>query len=111
MPRCKLIALTNPAPGKEAEYNEWYQNTHLPEMVSFPGVYLAQRYKLVAQMGADPNQYLAVYGIEVDDPAAFAATLIDASAAGKFTPCTASDDTTTYRALFVECNEAVVAKR
>ena len=36
MAKCKIIALTTPAEGKEAEFHDWYQNTHLPEMVSFP---------------------------------------------------------------------------
>jgi hypothetical protein len=110
MPKCKLIALTTPAPGKEAEYHDWYQNTHLPEMVSFPGAVGAQRFKLVAKlMGADPNQYLAIYDIEVDDPGAFLATVGQAAAAGKMTQGTASDDATTYTALFVECDEPVLS--
>ena len=38
MPKCKLVALTTPLPGKEAEFHDWYQNTHLPEMTSIPGL-------------------------------------------------------------------------
>lgn len=110
MPKCKLIALTSPAPGKEAEYHDWYQNTHLPEMLSFPGAQQAQRFKLVTKMiGADPNQYLAIYDIEVDDPATFLGAVGQAAAAGKLTQGTASDDATTYTALFVECDEPVTA--
>lgn len=111
MPKCKLVALTTPAPGKESEYHDWYQNTHLPEMVSFPGTIQAQRFKLVAKMvGADPNQYLAIYDIEVEDPAAFLAAVGEGAGSGKLTPGTASDDTTTYTAFFVECDEPVVAR-
>jgi hypothetical protein len=111
MPKCKIIALTNPAPGKEAEYHDWYQHTHLPEMLSFPGANSAQRFKLVAKMmGADPNQYLAIYDIEVDDPMAFLAAVGEGYASGKMTLGTASDDATTYTALFVECDEPVLAE-
>lgn len=111
MAKCKLIALTSPAEGKEQEYHDWYQNTHLQEMISLPGALSAQRFKLVAKLaGGDPNQYLAIYDIEVDDPVQFLGAVGQASAAGKLTPGTASDDAVTYTALFVECDEAVTAK-
>jgi len=108
MAKCKIIALTTPAEGKEAEFHDWYQNTHLPEMVSFPGSLGAQRYSLVAKMmGADTNQYLAVYDVECDDPGAYLASVGAAAQAGKLTPGTASKDETTYTAFFVECGDYV----
>src|SRR5436190_937315 len=48
MPKCKLVALTTPLPGKEAEFHDWYQNTHLKEITSVPGFEGAQRFQLVA---------------------------------------------------------------
>jgi len=103
MAKCKLIALTNPLPGKEAEFHDWYQNKHLPELVAFAGVQGAQRYKLVAKlMGADANQWLAIYDIDIDDPGALLAQMGQAAASGKLTPGTASDMATTYTALFIE---------
>lgn len=108
MPKCKIIALTTPTPGKEKEYEDWYQNTHLPEMTSFPGSQGAQRFKLVAKMmGADTNQYLAVYDIECDDPGAYLATVGAAAQSGKLTPGTASEEAVTYTALFMECGDYV----
>lgn len=110
MPQCRLIALTNPLPGKEAEFHDWYQNTHLPELVAFDGVEGAQRYKLVAKlMGADANQWLAIYDIETDDPGALLAQMGQAAASGKLTPGLASDMATTYTALFVEHGPRVEA--
>jgi hypothetical protein len=104
----KMIALTTPVSGKEAEYHEWYQNVHLPQLVGFDGVDSAQRYKLVAKlMGADANQYLAVYDIETDDPMKLLGAMGEAGAAGKMTQTDASDMGTTYTALFEACDELV----
>jgi hypothetical protein len=57
--------LTNPVPGKEAEYNEWYNKQHIPDG--------AQRFRLAdTQMGDDKktHKYLALYEIETNDLAA-----------------------------------------
>ena len=109
MPKCKLIALTTPLPGKEAEFHDWYQNTHLPELVSFPGMEGAQRYELVAKlMGSDTNPWLAIYDIDIDDPMAFLGAMGQAAGEGKLTPAIYQDMATTYTALFTEHGERVV---
>jgi hypothetical protein len=110
MPKCKLIALTTPLPGKEAEFHDWYQNKHLQEITSIPGFQWAQRFQLVAKMiGADENQYLAIYDAEVDDPATLLAGFGEAAQSGKFTPAIYQDMATTYTALFTECGDYVKA--
>jgi hypothetical protein len=105
----KMIALTTPVPGKEAEYHDWYQNKHLVELTSFfDDIKSAQRYKLTAKlMGSDNNQYLAVYDIESDDPMKLMGEIGEASAAGKLTQSDASDMGTTYTALFEAFDEVV----
>lgn len=112
MPKFKLVALTTPVAGKEAEFHAWYQDRHLPEMVSFAGVRGAQRYKLTTKMmGADSNPWLAIYDLETDDPMAFLGAVGEAAAAGKLTQSDASDMATTYTALFEEYGDRVVPKR
>jgi hypothetical protein len=104
----KMIALTTPVSGREAEYHTWYQTVHLPQLCGFEGIDSAQRYKLVAKlMGADTNQYLAIYDIEVDDPMKLMGAIGEASAAGKLTQTDASDMGTTYTALFEAYDELV----
>jgi len=103
MPSCKLVALTRPLPGRENDYHDWYQNVHLPELVNNFKMKGAQRYSLVAKlMGADENDFLAIYDIECDDPAAFLGQMGQAAAEGKMTQSDASDAGTTYTALFQE---------
>lgn len=110
MPKVKLVALTTPLPGKEEEFHDWYQNTHLKEVISVPGFTGAQRFKLVAKlMGSDTNQYLAIYDAEVDDPAALLGRMGEFAQSGKMTPATTQDMATTYTSLFVECGDYVSA--
>lgn len=68
MGKYKLIVLTNPVEGREKEYNDWYTNRHLGDVVSVPGFASAQRFKLKDPMGfSHPFRYLAIYEIEGDN--------------------------------------------
>ena len=108
MPQCRLVALTTPLPGREKEYHDWYNNVHLPELVNLFNMDGAQRFELVAKlMGADTNQYLAIYEFEADDPAGALAKMGEAAQSGKMTPSDAQDMGTTYTALFQEMGPRV----
>jgi antibiotic biosynthesis monooxygenase (ABM) superfamily enzyme len=57
--------------GREAEFNRWYDNEHVPDAVRMlPGCLGAARYKVV--LGDGSHQYMALYAFES------AATLADA---------------------------------
>ena len=60
------IVLSNPLEGKEKEYNEWYSNVHLKEVVQIPGFISAQRFRLTQEQQLDiqPYKYMAIYEIE-----------------------------------------------
>ena len=108
MAKFKLVVLSSPVAGKDGEFHDWYQNHHLPEIVALPGGVGAQRYKLVARLiGADTNQYLAIYDIECDDPRAFLGAMGKAAADGTFTQTDANDMGVVYTALFEEMGERV----
>ena len=70
MAKYDLIVLTNPAPGREDEYNDWYTNTHLADVLKVPGIAAAQRFRL-SEHQRDPGphayNYLAIYHCETDD--------------------------------------------
>lgn len=72
MAKYTFVVLTNPTAGKEEEYNRWYNEQHIPDVLNVPGFVCAQRFKLAdAQMGGNnPYRYLALYEIETDDLAA-----------------------------------------
>ena len=67
----RLIVFTEPTPGREAEYNDWYDNVHLRDVLETEGFVGAQRFALAdAQIGdvaeQAPGRYLAIYEIEAD---------------------------------------------
>lgn len=65
----KFIVFSKPTQGKEDEYNDWYQNQHLREVLEVPGFVAAQRFKLAAPIagGGEAYPYCALYDIEADD--------------------------------------------
>ncbi len=66
-----LLALTNPVPGREDAFNEWYDAYHVPECLKVRGFKSCQRFKLTASQNDQPRQaYLALYELEGDDPKA-----------------------------------------
>ncbi len=108
MPHFKMIALTRPIESKEDEFNDWYQNYHLPEICAMPGVIGAQRYKQAAALqGGDERNYLAVYDIETENLGAVLGAIGKASAQGKMTGTDAADRAGAYTVVFVEQGERV----
>jgi hypothetical protein len=70
MAKYTFVVLTNPTPGREAEYNEWYNKQHIPDVLNVPGFVCAQRFRLAdTQMSDDKKsyKYLALYEIETND--------------------------------------------
>ena len=87
MPKGIMVVQSRPCdPAREDEYNDWYSNTHLPEIRAVPGFVAACRYKV--HNGADPaaNSYLAIYEIDADDLTDPVKELRARSAAGQTHP-------------------------
>jgi hypothetical protein len=65
MPRGILYVETRPsAPELEAEYQKWYDEVHLAEVVAIPGIVAARRYTPVR---ADGGPFVAIYELEADE--------------------------------------------
>jgi hypothetical protein len=64
-----LVVVTNPVPGKEGEYNRWYNEQHLNDVLRVvPGMVAAQRFELAYDAAKSlPGRYLAIYEMETDD--------------------------------------------
>jgi hypothetical protein len=58
-----FLVYTNPMSDEEdAEFNDWYTNTHLGEIVALPGIVSATRYKVAGPTAAGAkHRYLAIY--------------------------------------------------
>jgi len=62
-----VLILTEPTTGNEDEYNDYYNNLHLDEVLETTDLQTAQRFKLVGQAGEPcPLPYLAVYETEAE---------------------------------------------
>ena len=63
------VVLCNPVPGREDEFNQWYTEQHLDDVMREAGFSACQRFRR-AEMTASqraPNEYLAFYEIDTDD--------------------------------------------
>ncbi len=106
MPKFKMIALTNPVDGRDEEFNDWYQNVHLPEVVSREGMVSARRYKVAVPLLAPVSfGYMAVYDIDTPDIGGFLQTMGAASATN--TQSDAADTANSYTVIFSEFGEVV----
>ncbi len=65
-----LLVQSNATDGRDAEYNEWYDNVHLREVLEVQGFEAAQRFAVHGESlaGTLDHRYLAIYEIETDDP-------------------------------------------
>lgn len=63
-----LLVLSNAVEGREQECDEWYAETHIPEVCALPGFVGARRFRLngAGLEGFEPpgHRYVALYEIE-----------------------------------------------
>lgn len=77
--RHRMCVMTVPAPGKESEFERWYNEQHFPDLLRLPGLVSAQRYRMSEVQHKTPpfpQTYLAVYELDTDDVAGFNAELV-----------------------------------
>ncbi len=76
MARYMFVTYTDCAdPSREDEFNEWYNNIHVPDMLETPGMISATRWKNIFPIGNNRRRYVALYEFETDDIEKFDATL------------------------------------
>lgn len=75
------VVMTNAVEGKDAEFNEWYDNQHIDDVLRVPGFVSAQRFRIVTDpdTGPCPQRYLSLYELETDDLPAAHKALVDAA--------------------------------
>ena len=66
MPKNLLVVDVTVDPGVEEEWNQWYNEVHVPEIVDCPGFRWSARY--VSEDADGSRRYLALY--EIDGPEA-----------------------------------------
>ena len=86
MPKFAMVAASRAKPGRDAEYAEWYDTIHIKDICSVTGVKSGRRMTALPEVSPNtpPGSYLAIYEIEVDDPATVLAEMMQRSQAGEF---------------------------
>jgi hypothetical protein len=66
-----FVVLTNPVAGSnDAEFNRWYDERHIPDVLNVPGIVAARRFEAAdtqPETGERTQSYLALYNVETDD--------------------------------------------
>ena len=75
------LVYSNPVEGMEEEYNQWYNNVHLKEVLQIDGFNSAQRFELTSAQLVEEQEYkyLAMYEIDSDDVEGATQRLIEAA--------------------------------
>jgi hypothetical protein len=63
-----MVVQSKAVEGRDDEYNEWYDTTHLADILALPGVRSGRRFDYETALFGGPGlPYLAIYEIEADD--------------------------------------------
>ena len=77
-----MVVFSNSAEGKDAAFNEWYDDVHIKDLLSIDGVVSAKRFEVANLEGAS-QQYMTIYELERDG-AEVMGELAEGMGTGKF---------------------------
>ena len=70
MPGALLVVFSNAVEGEDDEFNRWYTEVHVPDVIKLGGATVGRRYKSagVALLPGipEPGNYAAIYEVESD---------------------------------------------
>ena len=105
----KLLIMSNPVPDREDDYNDWYQNIHLGQLMTLPGFKSAQRFRRVRSLvEGETHPYLAVYELETDDIDSVLDGLRTAAANNRLTMSDTLDTSNIYAVVYEKFGDEVV---
>ena len=107
-----LLVQSNPTSGRDREYNDWYTNTHLPEVLAVAGFSAAQRFKVMGEAvaGEPQHEYVAIYELDTDDPEGAVAALGAAAEGGEVQMSDALDQAGVVATLIEPITGRVVSR-
>lgn len=98
MARYKLVVMSNPLPGREDEYNNWYSNEHVPDLMKVNGIVSGER--LVLKSGSEQWRYLALYELDTEEPEAVVGEIMARVESGEFTHSDSMDIAGAYNGIY-----------
>jgi hypothetical protein len=72
MPKGVIVVHTAPVEGRDGDFNDWYDDVHLADVLKVAGFTAARRFRT---LGGDSAPYLAIYEVEAEDLEAAQASL------------------------------------
>jgi len=87
--RYVMLVFANPIPGREVDFNDWYSNTHMGDLVQLEGWMGAQRFRIVTNVSPRPTAagyghgYLILWDLEETEANIALARMTAAIAGGK----------------------------
>jgi hypothetical protein len=102
-----LVVQTDPKPGRERDFDDWYNTVHMPEILATPGFVSGARYRHVTSPPSpggrdDWRTYLAIYEVVADDLGAAYGGLLGRMHAGELSRSDVLSDASPYRSQFFE---------
>ena len=113
MAKYVFVVMTNAAEGQEAEFNRWYDEEHLGDVLKLPGMVSAQRFQVAPEEADNPRatlKFLTLYEIETDDLAKTQAALAAAAGTAAMPISPALDKADVYTVYFKAGGEKVFAR-
>lgn len=109
MPLHYYVALSDPVDGREEEYNDWYQNRHIPDILDVPGFVSARRFGAVDAGDGAPQRrrHMVIYEIEADDPATVLAALRARRGTDRLIMSEAFDAKSLFAQVYAPIGEAI----
>ena len=84
MAKYVLVVPSSAKDGRDDEYNAWYNDVHIHDLLAIPGITSGRRFvPSPSSPMPPPANYLALYEIECDDVGAVMAELNARAASGK----------------------------
>ena len=72
-------------PERQEEYDYWYENVHIPEVLTLPEFVSAQRFCQASHVSGEPtHQFMTQYEIEAETSEAALNALLTAAQSGQF---------------------------
>jgi hypothetical protein len=80
-----LLVVSEPLPGENAAYHDWYDLAHLPEVLARPEVLAAARFEVMRGAVLSVGQFVAVYAVRSGESDALLAGVLGAIKEGRMT--------------------------
>jgi hypothetical protein len=110
MPRFRMIMLSQANPGRDEDYERWYDEIHIPDMMQVPGFVAVQRFRVVKDvLGKTPYPFCTIYEIEADSADAALGAMFAALQSGKVRMSDSVDPATGQGFICEEVRERVTA--